>query len=148
MRWFGSINRALLTAALLLSWTVTTSHCALAAATTAISTAVTANEESASDECPMHSSKSAKEHAPERKKGCTDLPCCKNLPAAKPLAGISACKPPMVLVALHCLGRSEQLDLSRPVRLTAVFGTGPPRPGNFLDVVLRRSIPAHAPPVC
>src|SRR3954468_4017782 len=124
------IKRALLTFMLLASWTVTTSHCALAAATTAISTAVVADDENFSDQCPMHSAKTAKHGTPEKKKGCADLPCCKNLPAAKPLPGTSASKAPIVLLTLHCARSCEQLELSRPAELPIALDTGPPEPNN------------------
>jgi len=143
MRWFGPINRALLTLLLVMSWLVTTSHCSLAAATSAPATS--AAEEAG--ECPMHSSKSAQQPAPTKKNGCADLFCCKNLPAAKPLPGVFVSKPPIISVFVDRSNHHDQLDLKFPIKQAPVLDTGPPSPDNFIELVLQRSIPAHAPPV-
>ena len=144
-----AINRALLTVVLVASWTVTTSHCALAAATSAIATAKTVTGPGApADACPMHAATPAGKPVPEKKKGCSDLPCCKNLPAAKPMVGISVCKPPFVFAAMHPVGTAEQFAFRHARQPVLLLDTGPPAPDHFVGLVLQRSIPAHAPPVC
>jgi hypothetical protein len=139
----SALARALITIVLLASWNITTTHCAFAAATTRATASVSP---ATHDECPMHSSKAPAKPAPQKKKGCADLPCCKNLPAAKPLAGISVCKPPVVLAAVHHIAGVEQLASSHARQPALLLDTGPPAPDNFVEVVLQRSIPAHAPP--
>src|SRR4051812_45263694 len=82
------IWRASLTAILAVSWNVTTTHCALAAAATAMPRV----EQPQTDECPMHAA-SKQAPSPAKKKNCGDVPCCKNLPAAKPSATMPWGKP-------------------------------------------------------
>jgi len=136
-----SVRRALLTAVLCVSWNVTTTHCAFAAATAA-APAIQADP----DECPMHA---AQKQAPQpaKKKGCGDLLCCKSLPAAKPAAPTFASKaPPAIEAAKNLWGDIEKLIPSPASEQLLTLDTGPPRPNILTEVILRRSIPAHAPP--
>ena len=142
----SALGRALLTLVLLASWMVTTSHCALAAAATAIAAAQNTIEQTPdSDGCPMHAAKAAKS-VPQKKKGCADLPCCKNLPAAKPVAKISVCKPPFFPVTTHTIDVVNQCAFYHAMQPVLLLDTGPPAPNSFIEFVLQRSIPAHAPP--
>ena len=140
------ILRGLITAIVMLSWSISTSHCALVAATATIITqsAVAPDSESG---CPMHAKKAAAPQ-PEKKGGCRELPCCKNLPAAKPANSQWNYKPLVWLEPAFYL--PVALDLLAPkarpiVRLR--LDTGPPGPDKFLELTLQRSIPAHGPPL-
>ena len=118
------------------SWLAASNHCALAVAAS--------EEKVAQSECPFHSHSSK----PAKQNDSSDQPCCKILRAiatgpAKSLAPISVDLPdvdpglaklPIVsprTISLHFAG----------------FDTGPPGPTSFVELVLQRSILAHAPPI-
>ena len=142
MNRFAGIARVLLTTVLLSSWNLATTHCAFAAAVTAPKLQA---HEDAADGCPMHASKKPAPD-PQKKNGCPDVPCCKNL-SATPAAKVVA------------VGKSPECGAKINYRLTDVFvgqqatskrvdalDTGPPAPNKFTEVIFKRSIPAHAPP--
>lgn len=95
----------------------------------------------------MHSSKRPQPPNNQKKNGCADLFCCKNLPAAKPLPGLFVSKPPINLVFVDWLSHRHQLELRFPPKPMRVLETGPPVQDNFTELVLQRSIPAHGPPI-
>jgi len=133
--------RILMSAIIALAWNVTTTHCAFAAATASVTPASSED----ANECPMHAAK--KTPKPEKKKGCADVPCCKNLPAAKPVSPVFACKlMPVLSIGDYLSSTPPQLELAPPVSHTEKLDTGPPSFDSFTELVLRRSIPAHAPP--
>jgi hypothetical protein len=132
----------LFTTLLITSWNVTATHCAFSAA---IGPAPSTAQKDV-DECPMHAATKAAPQ-PEKKKGCADSPCCKNLPATAPMAGVFVGKSPATFATVDYISRScDQLDLDPWIRLTVTLATGPPGADNFVELVLQRSIPAHAPP--
>ena len=135
------MRRVLLTALLCVSWNVTTTHCAFVAATAAPIPKIQADP----DECPMHAApKQAPK--PQQKKGCGDLLCCKSLPAGKPAAPTFANKAPPAVEAIENLWRDvDGLSASFASQPPATLDTGPPPPNILTD--LKRSIPAHAPPL-
>jgi hypothetical protein len=142
---YGAIGRAFLTLVLIASWNVATTHCAFTAAA-AGSVPSTTTTQTEPDECPMHS-KAKTAPQPEKKKGCADLPCCKNLPASKPVNTPFFCKKEMLPVPLD-YGSTivSQLEVNPPTQLCSTLDTGPPGGDTFVELVLQRSIPAHAPP--
>ena len=139
--------RVLITVMVMLSWMVTTTHCALAAASAAIM-AQTSVAETQSDDCPMHAAKHSPSEQPEKKSGCPDLPCCKNLPAAKPANSQWMSKPMVWLQVTDYLPAALDFlseDNKSIVRLQ--LDTGPPGSDAFLELVLQRSTPANGPPL-
>jgi hypothetical protein len=136
--------RAPLTALLLVSWTLATSHCALAAAAAnAIAPAI----EKAADECPMHAA-AKQAPQPEKKNRCADLPCCKNLFASVPAMAKALSKPMCCDIANDDLVvRVVLLEKGVSRKLLPIVGTGPPGANNFTESVLQQSILAHAPPL-
>lgn len=93
--------------------------------------------------CPMH----AKHRPTQKQNGCGDLPCCKNLQAtpsgtAKPVAS-----PSWVGRFSAFLTQALDVDDPPPAHLAFCSGTGPPLAESFSELVLQRSILAHAPPV-
>ncbi|HKP93126.1 MAG TPA: hypothetical protein VJS88_04450 [Chthoniobacterales bacterium] len=126
--------RGVLILVCLAAWFALSNHCVLA-----VPPAVEALETEPGG-CPMHA-------ATPKKKPAAKTPCCKDIRAVvvKMLAKVltSAVRPavPLDHSAIQCL---------EPARLaTAVGGlaTGPPPAATFAEVVLQRSVLAHAPPV-
>ena len=143
---YSAICRALITVVMITSWSVTTTHCAFAAAATAIS-AQTTPPANVQDECPMHAAKRAQAPQPEKKGGCHDVLCCKNLPAAK--ANTCAFVAKSLTSSQRTVDWPNQYKPLRPIRSTVLsrfLDTGPPGIDQFTELVLQRSIPAHAPP--
>ena len=137
--------RAFLTLLLLASWNLATSDCAFTAATTATSEKMALAQET--DECPMHASKAAPQQSPQKKKGCSELPCCKNLPATAAAASF-ACKPTISFNNWNFSDANVYIPIKLVLRpkLCPILDTGPPGHDSFTELVLQRSIPAHAPP--
>ena len=76
----------------------------------------------------------------------TDLPCCKTLAATRALAITYAAKDCFAVGQIEfCDDRSV---IFPAVHLTAgvVLDTGPPGAPTFAELVLQRSVLAHAPP--
>jgi len=84
---------------------------------------------------------------PSKPSHSTDLPCCKTLAVTRVLAVTHAAK------NCFAVGQIEFCDdrslIFPAVHLTAgvVLDTGPPAAPTFAELVLQRSVPAHAPPV-
>ena len=137
--------RAAVVAIALVSWNLTTTHCAFSAVTTATNESSSAGDEQ--DICPMHAPQEPTAPQPAKKGGCDDLPCCKNLPASKPAPATCVFKPIISLSDVDYL--SANLSFLTPERAQPPLPleTGPPVAINFAELVLQRSIPAHAPPV-
>lgn len=125
------ILRSLVIGAMFCSWLAVSNHCALAAFSIAPGAAAS---------CPMHS--------PAKQKGDAGLICCKILRAASAPAIVKAVAPASQLL------RAFTADLAAAVSPRAVLAqprlvtldTGPPGLGNFAELVLQRSLRAHAPP--
>jgi len=126
----------------LLSWGLTTTHCAFAAVTTALTEASSPTDDQ--DTCPMHAAQ--KPAQPKKKSGCNDLPCCKNLPASKPAPAACVFKPNISLGNIDYLSANVSFLIAEHAQPPLPLETGPPV-SNFIEIVLQRSIPAHAPPV-
>ena len=116
------------------AWLSISNHCALAAMQTP-------------DEMPMPSCHGAK-HAPAKPDQKSDVECCKVLRATLlPLSKNLAAADTLAFVAHSYVA----LPLPRAVesRPLSIFewDTGPPGGGSFAELVLQRSILAHAPPL-
>jgi len=120
------------------AWFLASNHCILAA------TSVTAKS-TAPSQCPMHAQKQHPQQR-EKNKGCGDLPCCKTLQATASALTKTIAKPiwPGGLVAFLSPGITA--TEARAQRLSPILDTGPPGENNFTQLVLQRSILAHAPP--
>jgi hypothetical protein len=142
MRSYSLIWRALLSGVIALSWNIATTHCAFTAATKPVTPA----GDEQTDECPMHQAKKTAPE-PEKKNGCPDAPCCKNLPAAKPIIPAFGSKAAVVVEIVDYISTvPHRLSPYCPVRQLPALDTGPPLPNSFTELVLQRSIPAHGPP--
>lgn len=122
-----------------LSWLLISNHCTIVSATEA-------NEVKPSEHvCPMHASAPIHRQAPAKQLG--DQLCCKNLQA-------TAAK--LSLVRVLPVRTSLMAVLSDPfpfeIRVEATtpslcLDTGPPPSRSFSELVLQRSLLAHAPPI-
>jgi len=130
-----SILRACAASIAISAWLGLSNHCVLTAAPRPL-----ASEKG--EGCPMHGHKQ-----PPKPSHSPDLPCCKTLAATRVLA--------ITHVAKNCfaVGQiefcAEQSLILPGVHLTAgvVLDTGPPAAPTFAELVLQRSILAHAPPI-
>jgi hypothetical protein len=94
----------------------------------------------------MHAHKQQTPQAPKGN-GCGDLPCCKDLQATATAAATTVAKP-------TCLGLLQTvfatpltiIDAYAP-SILQILDNGPPGDKSFAELVLQRSILAHAPPV-
>jgi hypothetical protein len=124
----------------ILAWFTARNHCVLAAS---LLRKVAIEHNGMPSGCPMHAKQRPAE--PENQNGCGDLPCCKNLRATI----TSASK----LVTNHVFFGALITFFTPPVapipdpRPISSLDTGPPGRSSFAELVLHRSILAHAPPV-
>jgi len=131
--------RMLVVVASMTAWFVASNHCALAAISVTAKATV-------GSQCPMHAQK---QHSPQRGKnnGCGDLPCCKNLQAA-PTVATKLVSSPVWLGALITFFSPIAGETSGDTaQISFCLDTGPPGETSFAELVLQRSILAHAPPV-
>jgi hypothetical protein len=140
---YAAFTRGLITAVLLASWNITTTHCAFAAAVTPVTPQV---QEDAADECPMHASKKPAPE-PQKKNGCPDLPCCRTLPATLAAKMVAVAKSPESVAKIDYRSNDgDQVKLQAVSKRVDALDTGPPRPNKFTEVIFQRSVPAHGPP--
>jgi hypothetical protein len=95
--------------------------------------------------CPMHAKQPGDQ--PQKQNGCLDLPCCNSLQAPA-VASTKLIGPPLwagLFVAFFT--PAFNADDSDLVRVAFISDTGPPGESSFAELVLQRSILAHAPPV-
>jgi hypothetical protein len=90
-----------------------------------------------------------KQHAPQPEKGngCGDLPCCKSLLTTTVVSAKTVAKP-IWLGALQPFFKAPviAIEVGAP-QVSPIHETGPPGQNSFAELVLQRSIFAHAPPV-
>jgi hypothetical protein len=120
------------------AWFAISNHCALGA-----TPPQTAPNAPAADGCPFH----AKHSNPAKPKPSSDLPCCKILRAvvAKPARNLA--RPAFDLVVSDLV--FHEFTVFVPARIPFVSlsqDTGPPGVRSFAELILQRSILAHAPP--
>lgn len=129
------IVRLLVVSLSMAAWFVASNHCVLAARPSVGKVAG----------CAMHQKTSAPQ--PEKGNGCGDLPCCKSLQATANGLVKTVAKPTW-LGALQpfCVTPGSAIDAGTR-QLSPIRDNGPPGENSFAELVLQRSILAHAPPV-
>lgn len=134
--------RAVIVAASMLAWFAAADHCLWAAPP--CSEPVAAATEGGMTGCPMHATH--QQQPRQQKRGdCAQLICCKRL-TANSVAFAQLVRVP-VFAGLLPAFREPAATASR-LRLGGIFSdTGPPGETSFVELVLQRSILAHAPPV-
>ena len=130
-----SILRACAASIAICAWFGLSNHCLLTAAPRPLAL-------EKSEGCPMHAQKQ-----PPRPTHSTDLPCCKTLAATRVLEIMHAAKNCFAVGQIEFC--ADQPRIFPTVYLTGrvVLDTGPPTAPTFAELVLQRSIFAHAPPI-
>jgi len=121
------------------AWFVASNHCVLAARPTVTSVG------KASTGCPMHAQKQ-QTPTPSKGKGCGDLPCCKNLQATATTAAKTVAKPMWLGLLQPFFALSLTIVDADTPSILQILDNGPPGNKSFAELVLQRSILAHAPP--
>jgi hypothetical protein len=119
------------------AWLAVSNHCTLSAA-------LAPEEKVAQNECPFHSHPSK----PAKHNDSSDQPCCKVLRAIATTPGKSLAPIAAELTDVD-FSLAKLLIIppkTIPFQLTA-FDIGPPGATSFVELVLQRSILAHAPPL-
>ena len=115
------------------SWLAISNHCAFGAVAT--------KSEPSQSECPFHS-KPAKQ-----KEQSTQVQCCKILRAVVSTAGKSWTRDHTSFSDIDLYFEKLALIVtSRNALLPLLLDTGPPGARSFAELILQRSILAHAPP--
>ena len=126
--------RYMVVAIAICSWFATSNHCAFAAVAT--------KTHSAQTECPFHS-KPAKQ-----KPESSQLQCCRILRAVvfAPTKGWARDDSKFSDVDL-CVDEFAHFALSHNTQTSLPLDTGPPGARSFAELILQRSLLAHAPPL-
>jgi hypothetical protein len=128
-----AIARCLIIAVTICSWLAISNHCAVAALATKTNTAST--------ECPFHS-KPAKQEKPS-----TGAQCCKILRAVAPVITKSWMRDYANFSSADLsLQERAYVEHSRTAQAPRSLDTGPPDARSFAELILQRSLLAHAPP--
>ena len=129
-----TIARGVIVGLAICSWFVISNHCAF--------TALATKTDAASTGCPFHS-KPAK-----HEKQSTEAQCCKILRAIVP-AVTKNWNPGHANFSSVDLCPEERADtkLLRTALVPSSLDTGPPGVRSFAELILQRSLLAHAPPV-
>jgi hypothetical protein len=117
------------------SWFALSNHCVLGASS--------ASSAPVAKGCPMHMKSSGQ--TPTKQKGASDMPCCKTLRAII-VTKISAAANTLDFVLKPFSTAATPAVISQPSRCLLALDTGPPDALSFSEIVLQRSILAHAPP--
>jgi hypothetical protein len=126
--------RCVIVALALCSWISISNHCALGAIAT--------KSEPAQNECPFHS-KPAESQQP-----AAGIQCCKILRAVVPVVTKSWARDDAKFSSID--PRVDEFALvarSHTTPAPLFLDTGPPKARTFAEVILQRSLLAHAPPV-
>jgi hypothetical protein len=120
------------------AWFAISNHCALG---TAIPDLVV---KASSGECPFHS----KQRTPEKPNPANDSPCCKILRATSAIPAKNPVRQTFDPGAVHSFFPETIVpELRKIVFSLGTLDTGPPAARSFAELILQRSILAHAPPV-
>jgi len=126
--------RCLIVAITICSWIALSNHCAFAAVAT--------NTHSAQTDCPFHS-KPAKQ-----KEQSSQVQCCKVLRAVAFAKANCWARDDAKFSDVDVCCAARALITSPQATLAPLFlNTGPPGAHSFAELILQRSLPAHAPPV-
>jgi len=117
------------------SWLAASNHCAIAVAVS--------QEKVAQNECPFHSHPSK----PAKQKDPSGQPCCKILRAIATSSAKNLARAIVDLTNVD-LAFTKLVTISPPAISLgfAALDTGPPGATSFAELILQRSILAHAPP--
>ena len=135
--------RALIVATSMLAWLAASDHCILASSPPV--SHAQPQDDAMPSHCPMHAKQQPSQ--PQKQNGCADLPCCKNLQATATVTGKVVANPLWLgaLVAyFHAPAVDPAIELAESLFCS---DTGPPGERSFAELVLQRSVLAHAPPV-
>jgi hypothetical protein len=125
--------RGAIVAVAICSWFAISNHCAFAALAT--------NTDAASHGCPFHS-KPAKQE-----KQSTGAQCCKILRAVASVVTKSWMRDDANFSGVDlCSDERAGAEYSRPAPAPRSLDTGPPDAHSFAELILQRSLLAHAPP--
>ena len=129
-----AIARRLIIAVAICSWFAISNHCAFAALAT--------KTDSVQAGCPFHS-KPAKQEKP-----AAGAQCCKILRALAPVAAKSWARNDAKLFDADGYGGEHALTIaySQTTLVPLSLDTGPPGVRSFAELILQRSLLAHAPP--
>jgi hypothetical protein len=114
------------------AWFAISNHCLLGAM---------AREEKPIDQCPFH----AKQSAPAKPKPSSDSPCCKILRAIAPAINKGVAPKTLTLDRINFVA-GVIVTPPKVAIPTSALDTGPPGAYSFAELILQRSILAHAPP--
>jgi hypothetical protein len=118
---------------MMFSWIAISNHCAFGAVAT--------KSESSQSECPFHS-KPAKQ-----KEQSTQIQCCKTLRAVVPTLAKSWTRNDTDFSDVDlCFKAFALIAYSRSQPAPLFLDTGPPGARTFAELILQRSLLAHAPP--
>jgi len=95
-----------------------------------------------SEGCPMHEQKQ-----PKKPSNSTNLLCCKTLAATRVLVITHAAKNCFAVGQVEFCDNRSLIFPGVHSRARVVLDTGPPGAPTFAEMVLQRSILAHAPPL-
>lgn len=122
----------------LMAWLLAANHCIVADLLPKQAAAPAGHEHCAGQTAPSDDKKS---------EGCDGSSCCKALSAPLALAK-SLVQPDAFFLATRDFPATSGFDLGEPhFALIAELDTGPPGSSSFAELVLQRSILAHAPPI-
>jgi hypothetical protein len=118
---------------MMFSWIAISNHCAFGAVAT--------KSEPSQSECPFHS-KPAKQ-----KEQSTQIQCCKTLRAVVPTVAKSWTRNDTDFSDVDlCFKEFALIPYSRSQPAPLFLDTGPPGARTFAELILQRSLLAHAPP--
>jgi hypothetical protein len=124
--------RAAIVAVVICSWLAISNHCAFAALAT--------KTDAASDGCPFHSK--------PKEKPSAGTQCCKILRAVTPVVTKSWARDDAKLSrADFCAEESIGTEHLRTALAPSFLDRGPPDARSFAELILQRSLLAHAPPI-
>jgi hypothetical protein len=133
--------RLLVVVTSILAWFTASNHCVFA---TPLLKKAAIEHNGIPSGCPMHPQQQPAQ--PKNQNRCGDLPCCKNLQATiTPVAKLVA--NPVFLGALLTFFAPAPVAPTPGRRSISSLDTGPPGRSSFAELVLHRSVLAHAPPV-
>jgi hypothetical protein len=133
--------RVFIVVGLVLAWLVANNHCAFASSDARTATSDRGGMPSG---CPMHAKQ---QPAPVKPNSCGDLPCCNNLQATPTVAAKLMTNPLWSGFFVAFLTAQFDAADSFTARVAFFSDTGPPGETSFAELVLQRSLLAHAPPV-
>jgi hypothetical protein len=125
--------RGVIVAVAICSWFAISNHCAFAA--------LAAKTDTESHGCPFHSK--------PKEKPSGEAQCCKILRAVTPAPTKSWARDDAKVSGPDGYNREHALVIASwlPTLVPLSLATGPPRVRSFPELILQRSLPAHAPPI-